>query len=406
MAKVSSPMSRLAVLSLAFIGLVATQTPGTTAAGFRVHAIDKTLCETAAVVDVDNDGRLDILACEYWYEAPSWTRHRIADIPLASGYIDNFSDLPVDVDGDGFVDIVQIRYFARRLVWLRNPGQVKEPWVETEIDAIGPTEFAFLVDLTNDGQARELLPQFTTPTNPLVWYEIRDGNWVRHVVSERSYGHGIGAGDVNGDGRTDIVTPQGWFEAPADPRAGTWTFHEALWNRARIGRGATAVEFGPPAAPGTRPAEFGFMHVMDVNQDGRADVVTTMGHDYGVLWFEQGSDGGWTPQLIDSSWALAHASAAADLDGDGRLDLISGKRAQARGPGGSEFEPLVLYRYTPQKAVEAAPIDWTRHTINEGGEVGGGLQIRVADMDGDGDMDIVASGKTGLFLIENLSRRQ
>lgn len=101
MDKVSSPMSRLAVLSLAFIGLVATQTPGTTAAGFRVHAIDKTLCETAAVVDVNNDGRLDILACEYWYEAPSWTRHRIADIPLASGYIDNFSDLPVDVDGDG-----------------------------------------------------------------------------------------------------------------------------------------------------------------------------------------------------------------------------------------------------------------------------------------------------------------
>ena len=155
-----------------------------------------------------------------WYEAPNWTKHKIRDIPFNGSYIDNFSDLPLDVDGDGYTDVVQIAYFARRIVWLKNPGKGSGPWVETEIDAIGPTEFAFLVDLNNDGKAQEVLPQFTGAAGaPLSWYEVQNGKWVKHVVSSQSYGHGIGAGDVNGDKRNDIITPQGWLEAPADVRA-------------------------------------------------------------------------------------------------------------------------------------------------------------------------------------------
>ena len=78
---------------------------------------------------------------------------------------------------------------------------------------------AFLVDLDNDGKAREVLPQFGSNNAPLAWYEYKSGKWIEHKVSDKSYGHGIGAGDVNGDGRTDILTPKGWLEAPADPRA-------------------------------------------------------------------------------------------------------------------------------------------------------------------------------------------
>ena len=132
---------------------------------FKVQMIDPGFSESVAVADFNKDGRLDILSAEYWYEAPAWTKHKIRDIPFNGSYIDNFSDLPLDVDGDGYTDVVQIAYFARRIVWLKNPGKRQGPWVEQEIDAVGPTEFAFLVDLNNDGKPLEVLPQFTGAAN-------------------------------------------------------------------------------------------------------------------------------------------------------------------------------------------------------------------------------------------------
>ena len=90
-----------------------------------MHLIDPGYCESAAVADFNNDGKLDILWGKFWFEAPSWTAHKTRDIPFTSGYVDNFSDLPVDVDGDGYTDVVQIAYFARKIVWLKNPGKTK-----------------------------------------------------------------------------------------------------------------------------------------------------------------------------------------------------------------------------------------------------------------------------------------
>lgn len=132
---------------------------------FRMQMIDPPWSETAAVADFNNDGKLDILSAGAWYQAPAWTRRQLRDINFTSGNIDNFSDLPVDVNGDGYMDVVQFGYFNPRIVWLKNPGKGSGPWVETEIERIGPTEFAFLVALTNDGKALELLPQFTRAAN-------------------------------------------------------------------------------------------------------------------------------------------------------------------------------------------------------------------------------------------------
>jgi hypothetical protein len=376
---------------------------------FRMHMVDPGFSESIAVADFNKDGKLDILSAESWYEAPNWTRHKIRDIPFNGNYIDNFSDLPLDVDGDGYTDVVQIAYFARRIVWLKNPGKGSGAWVETEIDAIGPTEFAFLVDLNNDGKAQEVLPQFTGAANsPLSWYEVQDGKWVKHVVSSQSHGHGIGAGDVNGDKRNDIITPQGWLEAPADVRAsGNWTLHATDWSQLPSGAAAPA----PPAAasaapqPPPRPAEYAFMFVIDVNKDGRNDVVTTMAHSYGVLWFEQTADGQWTRRQIDNTWANAHSSAMADLNGDGQLDLVAAKRYFGRnGTDPSEREPMGIYWYEFRPGPKDS-VEWIRHIVDYGGRAGGGLQMVVEDIDGDGDRDIVTPGKTGLFLSENLTRR-
>jgi len=399
---------------------------------FSMVPIDGGAAESAAVADVNNDGKLDIVSAESWYEAPRWTKRPIRTIPVSNGYIDSFSDLPIDVNGDGLTDVIQIGYFARRIVWMKNPGPGGAPWTEHLIDAIGPTEFAFLVDLDNDGKADDLLPQFTgAAAAPLTWYELQDGQWVKHVVSPRSYGHGIGAGDVNGDGRNDILTPQGWLEAPADPRAsGNWTFHATDWQQRPIPAPTPAASPSlttppamatpPPATvpaapsaeasaagpgPGSRGAEWGFLYVLDINGDGRNDVLTTSAHSYGICWFEQRPDGAWQQHVIDHSWSHAHASALADINGDGRPDLVTGKRFQARNaPAPGDGDPLGLYWYEFTLGASHT-VTWTRHTIDYGSKAGGGLQMAVRDIDGDGDMDVVSGGKSGLFVAENLTKR-
>jgi hypothetical protein len=404
-------------LILIVLALVTQTAPRET--NFKLQQIDGGQSETAAFVDVNNDGRLDIVSSESWYEAPAWTKHPLRKIEFTNNYVDNFSDLPVDVDGDGFVDLVQIGYFARRILWVRNPGKTAGPWVENEIEAVGPTEFAFLVDLNNDGRAVELVPQFTGAAKAgLCWYELQNGKWVKRQVAPQSYGHGIGAGDLNGDKRADILTPQGWFEAPADVRApGDWTFHPTDWMQLKIPVGpspGTAAAAAPPGAPPLR-IEFGFMHVLDINKDGRNDVLTTMAHSFGVLWLEQKADGTWVHHLIDNKWSRSHASVLADVNGDGQVDFVTGTRLMGR--NAAETEPLAMYWYEFRPASAArgraasagqagpqagsAAVEWIRHDISLGGEAGAGLQIAAADIDKDGDVDLVSGGKSGVFLFVN-----
>src|SRR5438105_703399 len=225
---ISELMRRVAVISIvtALTLLFAGSRPDEIA--FQKHTIDLGASETCAFADINNDGRLDILSGEYWYEAPRWTKHKFRELNYTNNYIDNFSDLPVDVNGDGRMDVVSCSWFGKHLRWFEHLADPNALWKEHAIETQYSVEFAFLVDIDNDGQARELLPEFGDPKAPLAWYEIKDGAVIKHVISNRSYGHGIGAGDINGDGRTDILTPKGWFEAPADRRSGEWKFHPAF----------------------------------------------------------------------------------------------------------------------------------------------------------------------------------
>jgi len=363
---------------------------------FRKQTIDLSPSETVTIVDMNRDGKLDIVSGENWYEQapgsgpdqrPRWIKHKFRSLSYRDFYVEDLSDLAVDVNGDGNPDIVSCSYWSKPLTWWENPGAQDKPWKERVIESRSPVEFVFLVDLLNTGKPQQLLPQFGDEKFPLTWYELSgkggDSAWIPHAISPKSYGHGIGAGDVNGDGRTDIITPKGWFEAPPDPRNGQWVFH------AEFDLGGT-----------------GFIYALDVNGDGLPDIVTSLGHDYGIFWYQQKRDAGgnrtWIKHLIDNSWSQAHAVTLVDLNGMGHMDLVTGKRYMAHnGHDPGEREPLGIYWYEPITVENE--LQWRRHVIDYSTRTGGGMQIPVVDIDGDGDLDIVVAGKSGLFFFENMT---
>lgn len=372
-----------AALAAAMAGTVRAESP---LVFERVRVGDVTY-ESASAADINNDGRLDIVSGEYWFEGPEFTqRHRITSFQRVDDYYDTFSDFPMDVNGDGYVDIITGGWWGMTLRWEENPAGRDVEWKLHDIDKTGNVETTRFWDVDGDGHL-DAVPN--AGGNVVVFTLKRDasgkpaGAFDKHVIRQGGCGHGLGFGDVNGDGRGDFVIPEGWLEAPERPWAGEWKLHAEF-------------QFGGASVP---------ILVHDVNEDGKADLIVGQGHDYGLAWYEQGGDASrrtWTRRDIDPDRSQYHDLMLADIDKDGRPELLTGKRFRAHAwadPGSRD--PVGVYYF------EIEGGRFTRRTIDYGpaGRASGvGIYLWVADLDNNSWLDLVCPGKDGLYVFYNRGR--
>ena len=343
--------------------------------------------ESAAAIDVDNDGVLDIVSGAYWYPGPNFDRKcKIGDIQAIGEYYDDFSTIAMDINGNGYMDFVTGGFWGNSIRWRENPkGARDKPWEEHVIAETGCVETTKGWDVDGDGEI-EIVPN--TPGNPLVFYKlIKDANgkgtgkFSSHLVYDQASGHGLGFGDITGNGRGDFVLVNGWLEAPEDPLKGKWTFHDDF-------------NLGSASIP---------VLVVDVNGDGLNDLIVGQSHGYGLEWWEQRMAGGkrsWIKHPIDMENSQYHDMAWVDIDGDGRCELVTGKRYRAHcGHDPGAYDPLGVYYF--KWTGEA----FSKQVITYGPlreSAGVGIYFDIADMDGNGKLDIIAPGKDGLYLLKNL----
>ena len=277
---------------------------------------------------------------------PTGSPFTVRDVKRVGTYFNDFSTLPLDFNGDGYTDFITCSYFGRNVGWVENPGKPGAPWTYHEVDIRGTIEAAWMVDLSGDG-----VPDFLPNTvNVVVWYEVvkkGDGKGFdlkKHDFGVPAAGHGVGSGDVNGDGRTDLLTPKGWFEAPADPAhepgPGTPT--------GRSARPVSRCSLVTSTAMGCRTWSMAWVTIMVCSGSAK-----------------QGPGGKptWTKQTIDDSVASVHALIWADIDGDGKAhELVTGKRVYAHEvePGATDGSLVAWYDFNPNSK------SWVRHVIFQG----------------------------------------
>lgn len=390
---------------------------------FQIHQFKKTKLdihfwsEGANFGDFNQDGKMDIVSGPYWYEGPDFnSRHEyypatrtfelkeadgsVKQIPGFEGalghnntYSDNFFAYSYDFNGDGWDDILIIGFPGESTDWYENPRGQEGHWKKHRALDVTDNESPTFTDITGDGK-----PEIVCSSNGAYGYAVPDAGdpnarFTWHALSPNNkyhkFTHGMGVGDVNGDGRMDLLEKDGWWEQPAslagDP---VWEFH--------------AFKFSPGG--GSQ------MFAYDVNGDGKNDVITALAaHGYGLCWYEQISDNGkiaFKPHVFmneepgDNKYGVVfsqlHAVDLVDMDGDGLKDIVTGKRFWAHGNHG-DVDPngkAVIYWFKLVRGKDGS-VDWVPHLIDD--DSGVGTQVIAKDINGDGLPEIVVGNKKGTF---------
>ncbi|NRA37903.1 MAG: VCBS repeat-containing protein [Planctomycetes bacterium] len=345
---------------------------------FRKECIAATQFEAVAVCDVDGDGILDLVCGDQWYQGPDFRKwHPVSDLARYDEYYDDFSGISLDVNGNGSPDIVSGGWWGESLRWRENPGKTGEKWKEHIVASdIGSIETTRAWDIDGNGTI-DIVPN--TPGRELCAYRLTAPNtFSKHVIYPEACGHGLGYGDIDGDGYGEIITPKGILKRPADgPWSGPWTL-------------LPGPDLGDDASIP--------ILIVDLDGDGEAEVISGHSHSYGLDWYKRNGDE-WIKHSIDPDNSQYHDLIWADIDGDGSPELITGKRYRAHcgnDPGAFDDISLSYFKWTGD--------GFAKHVISQGpvgvGK-GCGIHFQVADLRNSGRLDIIAPGKDGLAVFWN-----
>ncbi len=398
----------------------------------KVQLTDQFWSEGANFGDFNHDGIMDVVSGPYWYEGPDFKkRHEYYPaektftrkksdgtdevIPGYEGalgtkntYSDNFFTFVYDFNGDGWPDILVYGFPGANATWFENPQGREGHWQAHVIFNPVDNESPGFADINGDGK-----PEIICNSGGYFGYATADWEhpekpWTFHPVSPKGgwgkFTHGLGIGDVNGDGRMDLLEKDGWWEQPAslagDP---VWKFHPFPF---AAGRGSSQ------------------MYVYDVNGDGKNDVITAeAAHAYGLSWFEQTTNetgeitfkkhvilpeqtGKETPppDKYGVVFSQLHSVALVDIDGDGLMDIVTGKRYWAHGHNGPDPDsdgPAVIYWF---KLVRHAngQAEFVPHLIDNSSGVG--TQVVAGNISNPKFPDIVVGNKRGTFVFEHQTK--